>query len=215
MRTHTHTHVYKRIHIHIHTHMHIYTYIHVRTHTHIHIYTHTHTKCTYARTQARLERQRASEHARSWCRRRKPCTSLSFDAIILFQSGGLQIYLPLFVAYWQYYPLIFNYHTKTFITHHHWTKSPTWQLKPNHPLESTYRKITHTNNWIWVILSSFQEVGDFWPAAKSGCNSTDLLIKITHSINHWYLIHSISKKSTVQNCQSCLSTWLFTAYRPP
>jgi len=61
--------------------MHIYTYIHVRTHTHIHIYTHTHTKCTYARTQARLERRRSSDRARSRCRRRKPCTSLSFDAI--------------------------------------------------------------------------------------------------------------------------------------
>jgi len=79
--THTHTHVYKRIHIHIHTHLHIYTYIHVRTHTHMHIYTHTHTKCTYARTQVRLERRRGSERARSWCRRRKPCTFLSFDAI--------------------------------------------------------------------------------------------------------------------------------------
>ena len=83
MHTHTHTHVYKRIHIHVHTHVHIYTYIHVRTHTHIHIYTHTHTKCTYARTQARLERRRGSDRARSWCRRRKPCTSLSFDAIKL------------------------------------------------------------------------------------------------------------------------------------
>jgi len=81
MHTHTHTHVYKCIHIHKHTHMHIYTYIHVQTHIHIHIYTHTHAKCTYARTQARLERQRGSDRARSLCRRRKPCTSLSFDAI--------------------------------------------------------------------------------------------------------------------------------------
>jgi len=48
--------------------MHIYTYIHVHTHTHIHIYTHTHTKCTYERTQARLERRRGSERA-SRCRR--------------------------------------------------------------------------------------------------------------------------------------------------
>jgi len=61
--------------------MHIYTYIHVRTHTHIHIYTHMHTKCTHERTQARLERRRGSERARSRCRRRKPCTSPSFDAI--------------------------------------------------------------------------------------------------------------------------------------
>ena len=52
--------------------MHIYTYIHVRTHTHIHIYTHTHTKCTYERTQARLERRCGSERARSRCRERKP-----------------------------------------------------------------------------------------------------------------------------------------------
>jgi len=81
MRTHTHTHVYKRMDVQIHTHMHIYTYIHVRTHTHIHIYTHTHTKCTYERTQARLERQHGSERARSRCRRRKLCTSLLFDAI--------------------------------------------------------------------------------------------------------------------------------------
>ena len=69
MHTHTHTHVYKRMDVQLHTHMHIYTYIHVRTHTHIHIYTHTHTKCTYERTQARLERQRGSERARSCCRR--------------------------------------------------------------------------------------------------------------------------------------------------
>jgi len=81
MHTHIHTHVFKRIHIHIHTHMHIYTNIHVRTYTHTHIYTHTHTKCTYAVTQARLERQRDSDRARGWCRRGKPCTSLSFDAI--------------------------------------------------------------------------------------------------------------------------------------
>jgi len=81
MHTHTHTHVYKRIDVQIHIHMHIYTYIHVRTHTHIHVYTHTHTKCTYERTQARLERRRGSECARSRCRERKLCTSLSFDAI--------------------------------------------------------------------------------------------------------------------------------------
>jgi len=81
MHTHTHTHVYKRIDVYIHTHMHIYTYVRVRTHTHINIYTHTHTKCTYERTQARLERRRGSERTRSRCRRRKLCTSLSFDAI--------------------------------------------------------------------------------------------------------------------------------------
>jgi len=81
MHTYTHTLVYKRIDVQIHTHMHIYTFIHVRTHTHIHIYTHTHTKCTYERTHARLERRRGSERARSHYRRRKLCTSLSFDAI--------------------------------------------------------------------------------------------------------------------------------------
>jgi len=63
------------------TYIHTCIYIHVRTHTHIHIYTHAHTKCTYERTQARLERQCGSERARSRYRRRKPCTSLSFDAI--------------------------------------------------------------------------------------------------------------------------------------
>jgi len=86
--------IYAQVCIHIHIHMcinayytytykhaHIYIYIHVRTYTHIHIYTHTHTKCTYARTQARLERRRGSKLTRSWCRRREPCTSLSFDAI--------------------------------------------------------------------------------------------------------------------------------------
>jgi len=82
MHTHTHTHVHKRIHIHIHT--------HVRTHTHIHIYTHTHTKCTYERTQARLERRRGSERARSCCRRRKLCTSLSFDAIRPYFAPPMQ-----------------------------------------------------------------------------------------------------------------------------
>ena len=81
MHTHTHTHVYKRIDVQIHTHMHIYTYIHVGTRTHIHIYTHTHTKCTYERTQTRLERRRCSERANSRCRERKLCKSLSFDAI--------------------------------------------------------------------------------------------------------------------------------------
>ena len=81
MHTHTHTHVYKRIDVQIHTHMHIYTYIDVRTPTHIHIYAHTHTKCTYEHTQARLERRRSSERARSRCREKKFCTSLSFDAI--------------------------------------------------------------------------------------------------------------------------------------
>ena len=39
------------------------------------------TKCIYKRTQARLERRRGSERARSRCRPRKLCISLSFDAI--------------------------------------------------------------------------------------------------------------------------------------
>jgi len=81
MHKHTHTHVYTRIDVQIQTHMHIYTYTHVRTHTHIHTYTHTHTKCTYEHAQARLERRRGSERARSSCRRRKPCTSLLLNAI--------------------------------------------------------------------------------------------------------------------------------------
>jgi len=81
MHTHTHTHVHKRIDAQIHTHMHIYTYINFHIHTYIHIYTHTHTKCTYKHTQARLERRRGSERARSRCRPRKFCTSLSFNAI--------------------------------------------------------------------------------------------------------------------------------------
>ena len=80
MHTHTHTHVYKRIDVQINTHMHIYTCIHVRT-QHTYTHTHTHTKCTYERTLARLERRRGSERARSRCRRRKLCTSLSFDTI--------------------------------------------------------------------------------------------------------------------------------------
>jgi len=70
--------------------MNIYTYIHVRTHTHIHIYTHTHTKCTYDCTQARLEQRRSSERARSCCRRRKLCTTLSFDAIKLHFAPPMQ-----------------------------------------------------------------------------------------------------------------------------
>ena len=78
---HTHTHVHKRIDVQIHTHMHIYTYIHVRTHTHINMYTHTRTKFTYKHTQARLERRRGSERARSRYRPRMFCTYLSFDAI--------------------------------------------------------------------------------------------------------------------------------------
>ena len=69
MHTHTYTNAYTCIRILRHLHMHLYTYIHVRTHTYIHIYTHTHTRCTYARTQACLERRRCSDCVRSptWC----------------------------------------------------------------------------------------------------------------------------------------------------
>ena len=81
MHTHTHIHVYKHIDVQIQTRMHIYTNIHVCTHTHIHIYPHTHTKCIYKHTQERLERRCGSERARSCCRPRTFCTSLSFDAI--------------------------------------------------------------------------------------------------------------------------------------
>ena len=51
---------------------------------HIHTYTfmHTHIQNVHMkRTQARLERPRGSERARSRCRPRKLCTSLFFDAI--------------------------------------------------------------------------------------------------------------------------------------
>jgi len=81
MYTHTYTHVYTCMRIPIHIHIQIYTCLHVHKHIYIHTYTHTHTTCTCARMQARLERQRCSDCARSWCRRRKLCTSFSFDAI--------------------------------------------------------------------------------------------------------------------------------------
>ena len=50
-------------------------------HIHTYTYIHTHTKCTHERTQARLERRRSSERARSCCRCRKLCKSCSFDAM--------------------------------------------------------------------------------------------------------------------------------------
>ena len=58
-------------------------YIHICMSAYIHTYTyiHTHTKCTYERTQERLVRRRDSERARSRCRKRKLCKSLSLDAI--------------------------------------------------------------------------------------------------------------------------------------
>jgi len=62
-------------------HTYIYIHIHMSAHIHTYIYTYTHTKCAYERKHARLERQRDSESARSRCRRRNFCTSLSFDAI--------------------------------------------------------------------------------------------------------------------------------------
>jgi len=65
MHTHTYTQVYTCMRIPIHIHMQIYTYMHIHTHTYIHTYTHTHTICTYARTQARLERQYCSNCVRS------------------------------------------------------------------------------------------------------------------------------------------------------
>jgi len=64
--------------------MHIYTYIHVRTHTHIHTYTYTHTHMQNVHMNARMHAWNdgaAAKRARSRCRRRKLCTSLSFDAI--------------------------------------------------------------------------------------------------------------------------------------
>ena len=59
-------------------------YIHIYTSAHIHTYTYMHTHIQNVhmkRTQARLERRRGSERARSRCRPRTLCTSLSFDAI--------------------------------------------------------------------------------------------------------------------------------------
>ena len=129
MHTHTRTHVYKRIDIHIHTHMHIYTYIHVRTHTHIHIYTHTHTKCTYERTQARLERRHGSDCAGSWCRRRKPCTSLSFNAIKPHLA-----------------PPMLGLHCTHFLRHQY--------LSTPHPLFPTYPRIVRKNG----PLRSFRKI---------------------------------------------------------
>ena len=51
-------------------------------HIHTYTYMHTHIQNVHMkRMQARLERRRGSERARSRCRERKLCTSLSFDAI--------------------------------------------------------------------------------------------------------------------------------------
>ena len=51
-------------------------------HIHTYTYIHTHIQNVHMkRTQARLEGQRGSERARSRCRPRKLCTSLSLDAI--------------------------------------------------------------------------------------------------------------------------------------
>ena len=61
MYTHKYTNVYTCMCIPTHIHMQIYTYMHVHTHTYIYLCTHTHTTCTYARTQARQERQRLRE----------------------------------------------------------------------------------------------------------------------------------------------------------
>jgi len=78
---HNHIHMYINAYIYICIHTCIYIYACPHTYTRTHIYTHTHTKCTYARTQARLEQRCNSDRARSWCRSRKPCTSFVFDAI--------------------------------------------------------------------------------------------------------------------------------------
>ena len=92
LHTHSHTHMYERIDVQIRTHVHIYTYIHVHTLTHIHIYTHTHTKCIYEPTQSHVERQCGSERhgARSRCRPRKLCSSISFDAIKPYFAPSMQ-----------------------------------------------------------------------------------------------------------------------------
>ena len=58
--------------------IHIYMSAHILTYT----YTHTHIQNVHMNTRtARLERRRGSERARSRCRRKKLCTSLSFDTI--------------------------------------------------------------------------------------------------------------------------------------
>ena len=60
----------------------IYIHIYMSAHIHTYTYMHTHIQNVHMkRTQARLERRRGSERARSRCRPRKLCTSLSFDAI--------------------------------------------------------------------------------------------------------------------------------------
>jgi len=61
--------------------IHICIYIHTYMSAHIHTYTYIHTHIQNMHMNARLERQHGSERARSRCRRRKLCTSLSFDAI--------------------------------------------------------------------------------------------------------------------------------------
>ena len=60
----------------------IYIQIYMSAHIHTYTYMHTHIQNVHIkRTQARLERRRGSERARSRCRSRKLCISLSFDAI--------------------------------------------------------------------------------------------------------------------------------------
>jgi len=68
-------------------------YIHIYMSAHIHTYTcmHTHIQNVHMkRTQARLERRRSSECARSRCRPRKLCTSLLFDAIKPYFAPPMQ-----------------------------------------------------------------------------------------------------------------------------
>ena len=64
--------IHKRIYIHIHMSAPMYTYTYIHTHIqNVHM----------SARKARLERRRGSERAKSNCRRRNPCMSLSFDAI--------------------------------------------------------------------------------------------------------------------------------------
>jgi len=79
--THIHIHMYINAYIYIYIHTCIYIHIYMFAHIHTYTFIHTHTKCTYTRTQARLERRHGGICARSWSRRRKLCTSLSFDVI--------------------------------------------------------------------------------------------------------------------------------------
>ena len=115
--------------IYIYIHTCIYIHIYMSAHIHTYTYIHTHTKCTFARTSAGLERRRGSERARSWCRRRKPCTSLSFNAIKPHLA-----------------PPMLGLHCTHFLRHQY--------LSTPHPLFPTYPRIVRKNG----PLRSFRKI---------------------------------------------------------